>query len=154
MSELRYIGVILLPLCGWLVGDAYRQQSVTHIKELQSIIAFLQRIRQEIVFRRTDLATLYRVLCEEGLLKSQGNLTSLQEIVPPGGFSKEEERCFTECMQGLGRACAAQEQQRLDYYLARFASFQEQAERSSEAQAGLPHKLGFAAGAVLALVLL
>lgn len=154
MIRLRYIGAMLLPLCGWIAGDAYSQRSVTHGRELQATIMLLQRVRQEIVFRRTDLATLYRVLCEEGVLKGQKKLTSLQEIVPPGSFSEEEQQCFTECMQGLGRACAAQEKQQLDYYLARFESFQEQAKRSADAQAGLPRKLGFAAGAVLALVFL
>lgn len=154
MNELRYIGAVLLPLCGWLAGDAYSQQSVTHGRELRAAIVLLQRVRQEIVFRRTDLAALYRLLCEEGVLRSQKNLTSLQEIVPPGSFSKEERQCFTECMHGLGKTCAEQEKQRLDYYLARFESFQEQAKRAADAQAGLPHKLGFAAGAVLALVFL
>lgn len=154
MSGLRYIGVVMLPLCGWLAGDAYSQRSVTHSRELQAAIVLLQRIQQEIVFRRTDLATLCRVLCEEGVLKGQKNLTSLQEIVPPGSFSKEEQQCFAECMKGLGKTCAAQEQKRLDYYLARLVSFQERAKRSADAQAGLPYKLGFAAGAVLALVFL
>lgn len=114
----------------------------------------LQRVRQEIVFRRSDLAMIYRTLCEEGILNEQMAEGSLQGLLPPGSFSEEERQCFTECMQGLGRACAAQEQQRLDYYLARFTSFQEQAERLADAQAGLPHKLGFAAGVVLALVFL
>lgn len=154
MSLLRYIGVMLFPLCGWLAGDAYRQQSVRHVRELQWAIELLQRVRQEIVFRRSDLAALYRSLCEDGVLKDQATEGSLQELSPPDGFSKEEAQCFTECMQGLGRACAAQEQQRLDYYLARFTSFQERAKHSADEQAGLPHKLGFAAGAVLALVFL
>lgn len=151
---LRYMGFLLLPLCGWLAGDAYRQQSVTHLKDLQTTITLFQRIRQEIEFRRTDFSVLYRILCEEGTLKNQSRSSSLQEILPPSSFSEEERRCFAECMQGLGRVCAEQEEQQLDYYVARFESFQKQSERLADAQAGLPHKLGFAAGAMLALVFL
>lgn len=154
MSVLRYMGAALLPLCGWLAGDAYHQQSVTHIRELRESIALLQRVRQEILFRRADLAALYCTLCDEGALSGSVDAHSFQELAPPGSFSGEERQCFTECMKGLGKACAAQEEQRLDYYLARFASFLDQAENLAKAQAELPHKLGFAAGAVLALAFL
>ncbi len=154
MRWLRYIGAVLLPLCGWLAGDACRQRSMTHVRELESTIVLLRRIRQEIVFRRTDLEKLFHILWEGGVLNTFSEGASLHALLPPDSFSKEERQCFLECMQGLGRACAEQEAQRLEYYLARFISFREQAERSANAQAGLPHKLGVAAGAVLALVFL
>lgn len=154
MSWLRYIGALLLPFCGWLAGDAYRQQSAIHVQELEATLVFLQRLRQEIVFRRADLEKLSCVLLEEGVLNAFSEGGSLRTLSPPDSFSNEERQCFAECVQGLGRACAEQEAQRLEYFLARFTSFREQAERSMDAQAGLPHKLGFAAGAVLALVFL
>lgn len=154
MRWLRYIGVLLLPFCGWLVGDACRQRSAIHVQELEATLVLLQRIRQEIVFRRADLEKLFRILWEDGVLNAFSEGASLHALLPPDSFSKEERQCFLECMQGIGRACAEQEAQRLEYYLARFVSFREQAERSANAQAGLPHKLGVAAGAVLALVFL
>lgn len=152
MRWLRCIGVFLLPLCGWLTGDAYRQRALLHVQELEATVALLQRIRQEILFRRVDLAGIYDILCSEGVLKDQPEEGTLQTLLPPGIFSVEERRCFLECMQGLGRRSAEQEAQRLEYYLARFVAFREQAVRAADAQAGLPRKLGFAAGAVLALV--
>lgn len=152
MRWLRCVGVLLLPLCGWLTGDAYRQWDLLHVQELETTIALLQRIRQEILFRRVDLAGIYDILYSEGVLKDQPEEGTLQTLLPPGVFSVEERRCFLECMQGLGKRCAEQEAQRLEYYLERFAAFREQAVRATDAQAGLPHKLGFAAGAVLALV--
>lgn len=67
-SLLRGLGLLLLPLCGWLAGDAVQAQTTLHLAALQGTIALLQRIRQEIQYRRADLQSLYRQLCREGLL--------------------------------------------------------------------------------------
>ena len=64
---LRGLGLLLLPLCGWLAGDAVQAQTSLHLTVLQGTIALVQRIRQEIQYRRADLQSLYRQLCREGL---------------------------------------------------------------------------------------
>ena len=65
---LRGFGLFLLPLCGWLAGDAVQARTTLHLTALQHTIELLQRIRQEIQYRRADLQSLYRQLCREGLL--------------------------------------------------------------------------------------
>ena len=67
-SFLHGLGLLLLPLCGWLAGDAVQAQTTLHLAALQGTITLLQRIRQEIQYRRADLQSLYRQLCREGLL--------------------------------------------------------------------------------------
>ena len=74
---LRVFGALLLPLCGWLTGDAFQQRT-------------------------------------------------------------RERLCAQEC-------------ERLDYYIARFQEFLQQAQQQAHARAGLPHRLGLAAGMVLAI---
>ena len=61
-SLLRGFSLLLLPLCGWLAGDAVQAKTTWHLAALQRTIAFLQRIRQEIPYRRADLHSLYRQL--------------------------------------------------------------------------------------------
>ena len=134
---LRGFGLFLLPLCGWLAGDAVQARTTLHLAALQRTIELLQRIRQEIQYRRADLQSLYRQLCREGLLAQT-----------PGGT------CFTECFCGIGRAEAAQECERLSYYTARFEDYLQQARRTAQRQAGLPHRLGLAGGMMLALLFL
>ena len=50
-SFLHGLGLLLLPLCGWLAGDAVQAQTSLHLAALQGTIALLQRIRQEILVR-------------------------------------------------------------------------------------------------------
>ena len=132
-SFLHGLGLLLLPLCGWLAGDAVQAQTTLHLAALQGTITLLQRIRQEIQYRRADLQSLYRQLCREGLLPQN-----------PGGFA--------ECFSGIGRAETAQECERLGYYTARFEDYLQQARRTAQRQAGLPHRLGLAGGMMLALL--
>lgn len=54
-SLLRGFGLFLLPLCGWLVGDAVQAKTTLHLAALQRTIELLQRVRQEIQYRRADL---------------------------------------------------------------------------------------------------
>ena len=151
MNLLHIAGVLLLPLCGWFVGDAVQVQTNAHLAALQKTIELLQRIRQEILYRRADLQSLYRQLCREGLLPKDPGTASLQQLPAPELLTCAERTCFTECFSGLGRTEAAQECERLAYYSARFAEYLQQAQRQAQMQAGLPHRLGLAGGLMLAL---
>ncbi len=148
---LHILGALLLPLCGWLAGDAIQARTVQHLAALQKCLALLERIRQEVAFRRADLQQLYAELCREGILESGARC--LQEAPPPEGLTREEQQCFRTCMSGLGRAEAQQECEQLDYYRARLRALQQTAEHAARRQAGLPRKLGLAAGMAMALLL-
>ena len=152
-SLLRGFSLLLLPLCGWLAGDAVQAKTTLHLAALQRTIELLQRVRQEIQYRRADLQSLYRQLCREGVL-AQTHDGTLQQLPAPGQLSATERACFTECFGGLGRAETAQECERLDYYTARFEDYLQQARRAAQRQAGLPHRLGLAGGMMLALLFL
>lgn len=149
---LHILGALLLPLCGWLAGDAVQACTEQHLAALRSSLALLERIRQEIAFRRADLQQLYTELCREGMLAK--GAPCLQKIPPPQGLTRAEQLCFRECLVGLGRTEAEQECERLDYYRARLQALQAQAELAARRQAGLPHKLGLAAGMAAALMLI
>ena len=142
---LHILGALLLPLCGWLAGDAIQARTVQHLAALQKCLALLERIRQEV-------AQLYAELCREGILESGARC--LQEAPPPEGLTREEQQCFRTCMSGLGRAEAQQECEQLDYYRARLQALQQTAEHAARRQAGLPRKLGLAAGMAMALLLI
>ena len=150
---LRGFGLILLPLCGWLVGDAVQARTTLHLTALQHTIELLQRIRQEIQYRRADLQSLYRQLCREGLVPQIPGGT-LQQLPAPEQLSAAERACFVECFGNLGRTETAQECERLGYYTARFEDYLQQARRTEQRQAGLPHRLGLAGGMMLALLFL
>ena len=154
MKMLRILGGLLLLAGGWLTGDAFQAKTRQHLDTLHQTILLLGRIRQEIAYRRADLQQLCRQLYREGLLPEESAADTLQSLAPPPTLTAEERRCFAECMAALGRSGAEQECQQLDYYLARFGTYLQQAQQKAVAQAGLPHKLGLAAGAVLALVFL
>ena len=83
---LRGFGMFLLPLCGWLAGDAVQARTTLHLAALQRTIELLQRIRQEIQYRRADLQSLYRQLCREGLLAQTPGGT-LQQLPAPEQLS-------------------------------------------------------------------
>ena len=152
MSGLLHgLGLLLLPLCGWLAGDAVQARTTLHLTALQHTIELLQRIRQEIQYRRADLQSLYRQLCREGLVPQISGGT-LQQLAAPRQLSAAECACFAECFSGIGRAEAAQECERLSYYTARFEDYLQQAHRTAQRQAGLPHRLGLAGGMMLALL--
>ena len=148
---LHILGALLLPLCGWLAGDAIQARTVQHLAALQKCLALLERIRQEVAFRRSDLQQLYAELCREGILESGARC--LQEAPPPEGLTREEQQCFRTCMSGLGRAEAQQECEQLDYYRARLQALQQTAEHAARRQADLPRKLGLAAIGIIVAVL-
>ncbi len=152
-SLLRGFGLLLLPLCGWLVGDAVQAKTTLHLTALQHTIELLQRIRQEVQYRRADLQSLYRQLCREGFVPQIPGGT-FQQLPAPERLSAAERACFAECFGGIGRAEAAQECERLGYYTARFEDYLQQARRTAQQQTGLPHRLGLAGGMMLALLFL
>jgi stage III sporulation protein AB len=140
-----------------------------HRAELEQTERLLLRIRQEIEYRHRALDELYRELIAEGSLacfvppeqqnpQEPQNRTaanaSFRALRPPPRFSTEEKACFTECMAGLGHTEARQECDRLNFYVGQFAQFRLRADEAERKAAALDRKLGFACGAVLALLLL
>ena len=99
------------------------------------------------------LESILKVLVQEKLLESDA-APKLQEIPAPERFDDAERLCFEQCFAGLGQSEAAQECERLDYYSARFEAFLHQAQQKAASGQGLPCRLGLAAGAVAALILL
>lgn len=150
----HWVGAMLLPLCGWLTGAALQAGKERHILQLRHTVELLRRIRQEVAYHRPDMELLCRCLTREDLLEDLEPAEKLQALAPPASFRAEERLCFEQCFSGLGQCEAAQECERLDYYIARFEAFLQQAQQEAAACAGLPCKLGFAAGAVLALIFL
>ena len=144
MRLFHWAAAALLLLCGWLTGSAFQVRTEQHILQLQRTVELLQRIRQEIAYRRLDL---------EKLLESDA-APKLQEIPAPERFDDAERLCFEQCFAGFGQSEAAQECERLDYYSARFEAFLHQAQQKAASGQGLPCRLGLAAGAVAALILL
>ena len=153
MRLFHWAAAALLLLCGWLTGSAFQVRTEQHILQLQRTVELLQRIRQEIAYRRLDLEQLQRCLVQEKLLESDA-APKLQEIPAPERFDDAERLCFEQCFAGLGQSEAAQECERLDYYSARFEAFLHQAQQKAASRQGLPCRLGLAAGAVAALILL
>ena len=153
MRLFHWAAAALLLLCGWLTGSAFQARTEQHILQLQRTVELLQRIRQEIAYRRLDLEQLQRCLVQEKLLESDA-APKLQEIPAPERFDDAERLCFEQCFAGLGQSEAAQECERLDYYSARFEAFLHQAQQKAASGQGLPCRLGLAAGAVAALILL
>ena len=70
-------------------------------------VELLQRIRQEIAYRRLDLEQLQRCLVQEKLLESDA-APKLQEIPAPERFDDAERLCFEQCFAGFGQSEAAQ----------------------------------------------
>ena len=126
MRLFHWAAAALLLLCGWLTGSAFQARTEQHILQLQRTVELLQRIRQEIAYRRLDLEQLQRCLVQEKLLESDA-APKLQEIPAPERFDDAERLCFEQCFAGLGQSEAAQECERLDYYSARFEAFLNQA---------------------------
>ena len=116
MRLFHWAAAALLLLCGWLTGSAFQVRTEQHILQLQRTVELLQRIRQEIAYRRLDLEQLQRCLVQEKLLESDA-APKLQEIPAPERFDDAERLCFEQCFAGFGQSEAAQECERLDYTL-------------------------------------
>ena len=136
--------------CGWCAGDAACQNTRQHLAALEKTLLLLQRVRQEINYRHTDLALLFRRLEQEGLAAGE----SFRDLCPLPGLTRPERDCFVECFSGLGCTEAEQECQQLAFYQERFTLFLQQAQEHARPQLELSHKLGFAAGLAAAILCL
>ena len=111
MKTLRVVCALFWLGCGWCAGDAACQNTRRHLAALEKTLLLLQRVRQEISYRHTDLTLLFRRLNQEGLAAGE----SFQALCPPPGLTRPERDCFIECFSGLGRMEAEQECQRLAF---------------------------------------
>lgn len=150
MSMLRVVCGFFWVACGWCVGDAACLHTRQHLDALEQTLLLLQRVRQEVGYRRADLGQLFGRLKAEGLVKGE----SFRTICPPPGLTGPERACFAECFSGLGRAEAEQECQRLTFYRERFTTFLQQAGERARPQLELSRKLGLAAGLAAAILCL
>ena len=64
MKTLRVVCALFWLGCGWCAGDAACQNTRRHLAALEKTLLLLQRVRQEISYRHTDLALLFRSLRE------------------------------------------------------------------------------------------
>ena len=150
MKTLRVVCALFWLSCGWCAGDAACQNTRQHLAALEKTLLLLQRVRQEISYRHTDLALLFRRLEQEGLVTGE----SFRGLCPLPGLTRLERDCFIECFSSLGRMEAGQECQRLAFYQERFTLFLQQAQEHARPQLELSHKLGFAAGLAAAILCL
>ena len=60
MKTLRVVCALFWLGCGWCAGDAACQNTRRHLAALEKTLLLLQRVRQEISYRHTDLALLFR----------------------------------------------------------------------------------------------
>lgn len=148
MRELRLLCGAFWLACGWCAGDAVCLHTRQHLAALEQTILLLQRLRQEIGLRHTELGLLFERLAREGLVKGE----SFGAIRPPAGLTPPEQACFAQCFGALGRTGAVEECQRLLYYQQRFAGLLARAERQARPQLELSRKLGLAAGLAAAIL--
>ncbi len=152
----RWIGAVLVALCGGSIGLYRCHCSTLRRKTLQQIHLLLQLLQTEIRYRKADLPALYRQL--------QTNEQFCLLALPPNGefcalptpicLTKEEAASFSDCFSGLGMAGTAQECQRLDYFLQRFSDFASKAMDEETQSRQLYPRLGFGAGIMAAISLL
>lgn len=150
MKMLRVVCALFWLGCGWCAGDAACQNTRRHLAALEKTLLLLQRVRQEISYRHTDLTLLFCRLKQEGLVTGE----SFRGLCPLPGLTRPERDCFIECFSSLGRMEAGQECQRLAFYQERFTLFLQQAQEHARPQLELSHKLGFAAGLAAAILCL
>ena len=150
VKMLRVVCALFWLGCGWCAGDAACQNTRQHLAALEKTLLLLQRVRQEINYRHTDLALLFRRLEQEGLVTGE----SFRDLCPLPGLTRPERDCFIECFSSLGRMEAEQECQQLAFYQERFTLFLQQAQEHARPQLELSHKLGFAAGLAAAILCL
>ena len=84
MKTLRIVGALFWLGCGWCAGDAACRNARRHLEALEETLLLLQRVRQEIDYRRTDLTLLFRRLEREGAVRGE----SFQALCPPPGLTR------------------------------------------------------------------
>ena len=97
MKILRVVCALFWLGCGWCAGDAACQNTRQHLAALEKTLLLLQRVRQEISYRHTDLALLFRRLKQEGLVTGE----SFRGLCPLPGLTRPERDCFIECFSSL-----------------------------------------------------
>ena len=97
MKMLRVVCALFWLGCGWCAGDAACQNTRQHLAALEKTLLLLQRVRQEINYRHTDLALLFRRLEQEGLVTGE----SFRDLCPLPGLTRPERDCFIECFSSL-----------------------------------------------------
>ena len=130
MKILRVVCALFWLGCGWCAGDAACQNTRRHLAALEKTLLLLQRVRQEISYRHTDLALLFRRLEQGGLAEGE----SFQALCPPPGLTRPERDCFIECFSSLGRTEAEQECQRLAFYQERCTMVLQQGQEQARRQ--------------------
>ncbi len=155
----RCAAAALLTAGGLCVGEARCQRFAARRRALEETVGLLCRIREEIDYRRADLGGLYRSLSAEyppdgPLGRAMRAADGFCRLAPPAALGRAEGACFAECMAGLGHSGARQECSRLDYYVRRFEDFLSQARQAEACSRSLDRRLGFAAGAMLGLLVL
>ena len=84
MKILRVVCALFWLGCGWCAGDAACQNTRQHLAALEKTLLLLQRVRQEISYRHTDLALLFRRLEQEGLAAGE----SFRGLCPLPGLTR------------------------------------------------------------------
>ena len=79
---------------------------------------------------------------------------SLQTLAPDPALTRREQNVFRACMEGLGRAEAAQECRQLAFYIQQFEAFQTELAPQLRQTNELSHKLGLALGLAAAILLI
>ena len=97
MKTLRIVGALFWLGCGWCAGDAACRNARRHLEALGETLLLLQRVRQDIDYRRTDLTLLFRRLEREGAVRGE----SFQALCPPPGLTRPERDCYIECFRAL-----------------------------------------------------
>ena len=149
MKTLQVVCALFWLGCGWCAGDAACQNTRRHLAALEKTLLLLQRVRQEINYRHTNLTLLFRRLKQEGLVTGE----SFRGLCPLPGLMRPERDCFIECFSSLGRMEAGQECQRLAFYQERFRSFLQQQEKAAQSRLVLAPKLGILLGLTAAILL-
>ena len=70
MRLFHWAAAALLLLCGWLTGSAFQARTEQHILQLQRTVELLQRIRQEIAYRRLIWNSCSGVSCRKSCWKA------------------------------------------------------------------------------------
>lgn len=85
MKTLRIVGALFWLGCGWCAGDAACRNARRHLEALEETLLLLQRVRQEIDYRHTDLTLLFRRLEREGAVRARAfRLFARRPADPPG----------------------------------------------------------------------
>ena len=153
---LRAMGALCLALCGWCCGAAAAQRASLHRQTLEQTLQLLERITQEIRYRKLPLDAVLAALRREGACPLLGlpACAGLQRLPAPEVLTPAEQACFRECFSGLGHGSGAQECRRLACYRDRFGRMQAEAREQERQARQLYPRLGLAAGAMLAIAVL